>query len=275
MTTTAADIDLRASLALGLLQGPTELLPVSSSGHLVLAPWLLRSSYTELDPELRKSFEVALHAGTAAALLIVLHEEVSEAISDLDLRRIELMLLSFLPAAITALTFERLIERRSGDPRVVACGMIAGSLAMLLADRAPEVRDRADADWRDGLALGIAQSCALMPGVSRNGATLVAARLRGFRRADANALSRHSALPVIAGAVVLKGVRLARRRPQGIARPFTVGAVASFVSSLASARLIASFERRSALTPYAIYRLGLAAITLVVAAKRRSNDPIV
>src|SRR5881628_4007966 len=106
----------RHAIALGALQGPTELLPVSSSGHLVVVPSLLRWPYAELDAELRKAFEVALHAGTAAALLLALRAEVDEAARGLDRRRAQLIALSFVPPAILAFVLERPIERRLGTP---------------------------------------------------------------------------------------------------------------------------------------------------------------
>jgi undecaprenyl-diphosphatase len=129
--------------------------------------------------------------------------------------------------------------------------------------RAPQRRVRAEAGAADALALGIAQACALVPGVSRNGATLTAARARGFRRADANALSRHVALPVIVGATLLKGVRLARRGlPAGVAGAFAAGIAAAFASTLASVRIIRAVERDRSLAPYAAYRLALAAVVV-------------
>jgi undecaprenyl-diphosphatase len=128
---------------------------------------------------------------------------------------------------------------------------------------APQRRARTEATATDALLLGVAQACALVPGVSRNGATLTAARARGFRRADANALSRHVALPVILGATGLKGTRLARRGlPRGVATAFAVGVAAAFASTLASVRLIRAVERDRPLAPYAAYRLTLAAIVL-------------
>src|SRR5581483_7022943 len=100
---------LAQAAALGVLQGPTELLPVSSSGHLVLVPRLLGWRYARLDPEVRKSFEVALHAGTAAALLIALRSEVVEVLLELEPRRVLHHALSTAPAAVAALAFERAI----------------------------------------------------------------------------------------------------------------------------------------------------------------------
>jgi undecaprenyl-diphosphatase len=257
------------ALAYGLLQGPTELLPVSSSGHLVLAPWLLDSDYQRLDPELRKAFEVALHVGTAAALVLVMRDEVIEAVTELDGRRAMLVVSTLAPAATAVLLFERQIERHAGRPVVVAAGLTAGAVAMLLADRRPGQRSRESATTADGAVIGAAQALALVPGVSRNGATLVAARLRGFDRQAAMELSMHAALPVIGAAALLKGVRLAKRglEPE-LRRDFAIGMGGAFVSSLASARLVSHSRRARKLAPYAVYRLALAG---VVAARLRSR----
>ena len=170
-------LSLRQAVALGALHGPAELLPISSSGHVALVPWLLRWDYDQLDDELRKSFEVVLHAGTAAALLITLRGEVDEALRGLDGRRLALIALSFAPPAVAGYTLERQIESRLGTPPTIAAGLIAGSLVMAWADRSPQTRRHQDAGARDALALGVAQALALIPGVSRNGATLAAARL--------------------------------------------------------------------------------------------------
>src|SRR4051812_7735748 len=193
-------LPLGEAVALGVLHGPAELLPVSSSGHMTLVPWLAGWRYPALDPELRKGFEVALHAGTAAALLIALRAEVGEAARGFDAGRVAFVALSFAPPALIGYALERPIERRLGTPGSIAAGLAAGSGAMLAVDGMAQARGRREARALDALALGIAQAFALMPGVSRNGATLVAARLRGFRREDANTMSRHAALPIIVGA---------------------------------------------------------------------------
>jgi len=254
------DLPLSQALALGLLHGPAELLPISSSGHTELVPWLLGWSYADLDAELRKSFEVALHTGTAAALLLALRDEVGETVVGFDLRTAALIAGSFAPPAVVGLVFERPIERRLGGPGSIALGLALGSLAMLWADRrGGSSRERGDAGLADALWLGVAQASALMPGMSRNGMTLAAARLRGFGRADANQLSRHVALPVIAGATLLKGTRLVKRGlPAGLQRAFAVGAGASFVSTFGSTWLIRHVERGRSPLPYALYRSALA-----------------
>jgi len=274
-TPQCAQLDNRSSipggraLALGVVQGPAELLPVSSSAHIVLVPWLAGWEWATIDPEVRKSFEVVLHAGAAAALLIGQRELIAEELRGFDLRGATVLVLSFLPAAFVGYRFERTIERRLGGPRATAYGLLAGGVAMVLADRRPQLRGRGEAGAADGLVLGIAQAAALAPGVSRNGITLAAARWRRFSRDQANLLSRTVALPIIVGATALKGVRLARRgTPAGLRRSMAIGVVASFASTLASQRLIKLVERDRALWPYAAYRAGLAAAVLAKLRRR-------
>ncbi len=264
-------LPVRHALALGALHGPTELLPVSSSAHTELVPWLLGWPYARLDGELRKAFEVALHAGTAAALLVGLRDEVAAAARGLDARRIALLAGSFVPPAIVGLGLERPIEERLGTPPTIAAGLLAGAVALAAADAVgPQRRGRADARVTDAIALGLAQATALVPGVSRNGATLTAARLRGFRRRDASVLSRHVALPIIVGATVLKGTRLARRGlPRPMAAAFGAGVGASFASTLASVRVIRAVERGRPFLPWALYRAALAGVVL----RRWQNPP--
>jgi undecaprenyl-diphosphatase len=252
---------LGEAIALGILHGPAELLPISSSGHIALIPWLRGWRYQQLDDELRKSFEVALHAGTAAALLITLRGEVREAASSLSARRLTMIGLSFCPPAVVGYTLERPIESRLGTPASIAAGLLGGALVMARADRVPQTRDDRDAGFADALWLGVAQACALIPGVSRGGATLAAARRRGFTREAANRLSRHAALPVIAGATLLKTARLHRRGvPPGTTLPLAAGAAASFASTLGSTWLIRQVERDRSLLPYALYRIALAGV---------------
>ena len=207
------------------LQGPTELLPVSSSAHTTLLPWLAGWPYAELDAELRKSFEVALHAGAGAgagarharASCSTSAPADSTAAPDRGARAVA------GPArARRATRCGRAIERRLGGPRSIAAGLLAGALAMALADcagraRTPGQRERpagqrgratrrGQPSRATGSRSALAQAAALIPGVSRSGATLTAARARGFGRADAHALSWH------AGAA---GDRSARARCKG------------------------------------------------------------
>jgi undecaprenyl-diphosphatase len=242
------------ALALGLLHGPAELVPVSSSGHVAALPWLLGWEVAGWDGARRKELEVALHAGTAAALLGLLRPARV---------RPRLLIAAGLPPALAGLALERRIEERLGTPAPLAAGLLAGAAALVLADRARATRADEQADWRDGVALGLAQAAALIPGVSRSGATLAAARARGFGRADASRLSWEVALPVLAGASGLKGWRVATSTRGPRMRPPAIGAGAALASTLAAARAI-GIERRAPLWPWALWRAGLAGAILAV-----------
>jgi undecaprenyl-diphosphatase len=262
-------LPLGHAVALGLLQGPTELLPVSSSAHTILVPWLCGWPLDELPAELRKAFEVALHAGTAAALLASLC--AGDAREELlgprrpDGRGAVALALSLAPAVIAGYALERPIERRLSGPGAVAAGLCAGALAMALADARPPVGTRvlADAGARDWLGLGLAQALALAPGVSRSGAVLAAARARGFARADSLSLARCTALPVILGASALKALRLVRGgAPPGLGPALCAGAGAASLSTFASARALASARPDRPLWPLSLYRCALAALVI-------------
>ncbi len=258
------------TVLLGLVQGPAELLPVSSSAHVGLLPWALGWRHATLPGEVRKEVEVALHAGTALAL---------------GRPRVPLGVLAAatLPPALAGLTFERAVEARLGTPRTIAFGLLAGSAAMALADRVPVRRNapglvdapdpsrRGDPGVVDGLWLGLAQAAALFPGVSRSGATRAAARARGFSRRDAAALSREVALPVLAGASVLKGARLAgRRSAPPTLRALAAGAGAAALSTRLALRLERSHAADAPLAAWAAYRTVLA-VTILAACQDRAR----
>jgi undecaprenyl-diphosphatase len=239
------------TVLLGLLQGPAELLPISSSAHVgLLLQWRDRS----LHGAARKEIEVALHAGTAIALALERRPV-----------RWRFLAAATAPPALAGLVFERIVEERLGTPPTVAAGLVAGAVAMVLADRVPARRTEPSAV--DGLALGAAQALALIPGVSRSGATRAAARARGFGRADAAELSSEVALPVLAGAAALKGARLAARRPPAATlRALLAGAGTAALSTALALRL----ERRGEppLAVFAAYRVALAAVILTAWRRR-------
>jgi undecaprenyl-diphosphatase len=252
------ELTLGQALTLGALQGPTELLPISSSAHTTTAAWLMGWPWEDLDPELRKSFEVALHAGTALALLCD-----GRAFFRLGSQSALLTIAACLPPALAGYVLERQIESRLGTPATIAAALIAGSATMILADRAPKRRAWHDATPLDGLWLGVAQASALVPGVSRAGATLSAARLRGFRSSDARRLSEQVGLPVLAGAALLKAIRLRSRDLEpGWLPVFAAGIAGAFASTFACAERVPRRGSSGQLLPYAVYRVGLAALIL-------------
>jgi undecaprenyl-diphosphatase len=248
---------LAQALALGLLQGPAELLPISSSAHTTLLPWLLGWSYGDLEPSARKDFEVALHGGAGLALALRLGRELIGG----DVR-------TMAPAiglpALVGLALERPIERRLGGPRSIAVGLVAGAVAMVTADRLGGGRGAREADVGDGVALGLAQAAALAPGLSRNGATLAVARARGFSRAGAQTLSWRVGLPVILGPVLLRARGVRRRGLDGMGPALAAGAGSAFLSSWAAAGLLRRDRfQKIPLWPYALYRCALAALLAV------------
>lgn len=246
-------------MLLGAIQGPTEWLPVSSSGHLALLPTLLGWPYACLDPALRKSFEVILHAGAGAGLAVALRRDAPR--SGEDLVR---LVLSASPAGVLGVMLERPIEERLGGPRSIAAGQVAAGVALWVADLGPATRGRMQANRADALVIGLAQAAALVPGVSRSGAALTGARLRGFDRRSAATLSREAALPLILGASTLKGVRLAREGlPRELAVPFLAGALAALTSTIVSSRLARVVDDSSSFAPFAVYRLALAGLSLL------------
>ena len=234
---------------LGLLQGPAELLPISSSAHVGL---LLHRRHPLLEGAARKEIEVALHAGTALVLA-------------LERRPVRwgFLAAATLPPALAGLVLERFVEERLGTPPTVAAGLVAGGIAMVLADRTPARRTAPT--LADGLALGAAQALALIPGVSRSGATRAAARRRGFGREEAAALSREAALPVLAGAAALKAARRPSRDRWGA---LAAGAIGSAVSTGIALRMERTLAR-APLRVWAGYRTVLAAAILAVWHDRR------
>ena len=230
---------------------------------MLLLPALLGWPYERLDPRLRKAFEVALHAGTAAGLAIVLRSEVAAAMRSLDLRRAGELAVSTAPAALVGLLLREPVEGRLSRPRSVAAAQVAGGLALWLADLRPTDRDRGDAGMADALALGAGQAAALAPGVSRGGAALTALRLRRLRRRPASVLARHAAAPVMAGAAALQMVRLLREGlPRELAAPLAAGTGAAFTSTIASARLVGAMDGAGSYAPLAAYRVAMGALAL-------------
>jgi undecaprenyl-diphosphatase len=258
--------------ALGLIQGATELLPVSSSAHVAMVPWLLGWDVAEWPPERRKELEVALHCGAGLAMAPALWRGRP------DLRTLAL---SLAPPVLAGYLLEERIESRLGGPAAIAGGLLAGAIALAAADRrraeepplyggpARGLRGRPErpaAGAADALVLGLAQAAALAPGVSRTGATLAAARARGFSRADASALSFGVAGPVLAGATALKAWRL-RSAPAAHLRVAGAGAASAFAAT-ALALQVLGVRRRAPLWPYAAERAVLAAGILALRYRR-------
>ena len=266
------------AIVLGLVQGATEFAPVSSSGHLILVPWILGWVLIG-DADVRKAFDVALHVGTLVGALVYFRREVARyaaawfrsigrrRIEDADERIAWALALGTIPGAIVGATFEDVIQDRLGAPWLIAVMLVAFGVVLVVVDRRAR-SDRAYDSIRplDGLLLGTAQALALQPGVSRSGVTITAARAMGLDRESAARISFLLSLPIIAGAGVYKGFDLASTGVQGYAAEFVAGLVASAISGFVVIWGLLRYLRRHDFTVFLWYRVALAAVVFVLIA---------
>jgi undecaprenyl-diphosphatase len=268
------------ALALGVVQGATELLPVSSSGHLILLPWAAGWHYLEEHPDFNKTFDVALHLGTLVAVVIYFRSDVGrliaawvrsvvhrEIVTD-DQRVAWYVALATVPAAIAGAVGENFIEKRLGDPWQIAIALAVFAVLLWLADQLSTERRILDIGYRGAIFVGIAQCLALLPGVSRSGITITAGR---FLRLDRDSAARFAFLlliPIVFGASLLKGIKdvLIDGLPPGSVGPFVVGMIAAAVVGLFAIWALLGYVRRHTYTVFVIYRLVLAAVILIVIA---------
>ena len=271
------------AIVLGLTQGASEYAPISSSGHLILVPWLFDWSIVQ-DTDLNKTFDVALHMGTLLGALIYFRHDVwrylkaivssirRRRIDDTDQRIAWALLIGTIPAVIVGAIFEGVIQDRLGQPWLIAVMFVVFGVVLWWVDRvAPRTRDFETIGTRTGLYLGVAQAVALQPGVSRSGVTMTAARLIGLDREPAARFSFLLSLPVIAGAGLYKAVDLAQTGFQGYAPEFFWGFVSSAVSGFFVIWFLLRYLKRHGYAIFLWYRLAVAALVLgVIAAGIRS-----
>jgi undecaprenyl-diphosphatase len=256
------------ALLLGLVQGLTEFLPISSSGHLIVVPWLLDFRYLEEHPDFNKTFDVALHAGTLAAVVFYFRHEIAElsrgAASSVRRRAIEtpserlawLILLATVPAALVGAVGEKTIEEHLGEPWQISIFLAAFGLLLAAADRLPERRGMTEIGWRSALAIGLAQALALAPGTSRSGITITAARALGMTRDAAARFSFLLLAPVVAGASIYEGLDVAEAGlPPGSVAPFAVGTLAAALSGFLAIAVLLRYVRRHNYNVFVWYRL--------------------
>src|SRR5688572_28954770 len=265
------------ALVMGIVQGLTEFLPVSSSGHLVVVPFLFGWD----DPFLNSlAFSVMLHLGTLVALLGYFREDWARLIpaglaavrdrsfrGDPDRRLAGLLAASTIPAAIVGLVFNDLIEDQFRQVGLVALMLVVGGVILFVADRIGR-RSRAIADITFPVAIGIgaAQALALIPGISRSGISISAGRLAGLDREAAARFAFLMATPITAGAGALEARKLLAGEA-GVTLaigPMLVGMVAALLSGLVAIHFMLRYLRTRSLDVFVWYRIGLAAVVLVV-----------
>jgi undecaprenyl-diphosphatase len=274
------------ALVLGITQGATELLPVSSSGHLILVPWAAGWHYLQENPDFNKTFDVALHLGTLIAVVLYFWRDVVRLArawwQSLKRRKVETaderiawyVFIATVPAALAGAAGESFIEKKLGDPWQIAILLAVFAILLWIADQVPPRRSMEDIGWKGALGVGLAQCLALMPGTSRSGVTITAARFLKLNRDDAARLSFFLLIPIVFGAAVLKGAKVAvDGLPPGSAGPFVVGMLAAAVVGLAAIWALLGYVRRHTYTVFVVYRLVLsAAILLTIGAGWRGKN---
>ena len=273
------------ALVLGLVQGATELLPISSSGHLILVPWLFEWEYLEANDAFNQTFDVSLHLGTLVAVgayfwgdlkaLVVawLGTLRRRSISTKDERIAWVVVAATIPAGLVGVALEDVIAGNLGEPWQIAIFLAGFGLLLGWADRRPATRAIGDLTLRQGVAVGLAQSLSLMPGVSRSGITITVGRYLGLDRDSAARFSFLLLLPITFAAVVFKGLTdvVLADLPSGMTGPFVVGVLASLGSGLLAIVFLLDYVRNHNYDVFVIYRLVVAAgILILIATGARS-----
>jgi undecaprenyl-diphosphatase len=267
------DLTLFQSFVLGALQGLAEFLPVSSSAHLALAPWAFGW------PEPGLAFDVALHVGSLAALLWYFRAEwialvgaalsivASRRIETVEQRRLILLIIATIPGGLAGLLLEKKAETAFRDPALIAAALIVMGAVLWIVD-ARARRDRTlDGFTRlDALLVGCAQAFALIPGVSRSGATITAGRALGFDRASAATFSFMMSMPIIAAAAILKVPKALAQG--GVTLPLAVAVVTAALSSVLAITVLMRFVKTRGLGVFALYRFALGVAVLALVAYR-------
>jgi undecaprenyl-diphosphatase len=271
-------VSILQAIVLGLTQGVTEFAPVSSSGHLILVPWLFGWSILD-DPNLNKTFDVALHVGTRVGALAYFRHDVwrylaafgqslkARSVTTVDQRLAWALVVGTIPGAIAGALFEDVIQEKLGQPWLIAVMLAVFGVVLYAVDRAARSdRTIEDLTVRRGGILGLAQALALQPGVSRSGVTMTAGRLMGLDRESAARFSFLLAMPIIAGAGLYKGLDLLRTGFQGYGGEFLWGFASSAISGFIVIWGLLKYLRGHDFRIFMIYRLAVAALVLGVIA---------
>jgi undecaprenyl-diphosphatase len=282
----AGALSNRQALVLGLVQGLTELLPISSSGHLSLVPWLGDWRYLQENDEFNQTFDVGLHLGTLVAVVAYFRRDLRTLaaawIRSLRRKAIEgeaeriawIVVVATIPAALVGALGEDLIANRLGEPWQIAILLAVFAVVLFLADRTAPRRRTSDLGLATALGIGLAQSLSLAPGVSRSGITISAGRFLGLDRDSAARLSFLLLVPITFGAVLFKGVSdvIFGDLPPGSTGPFVVGMLAAAVSGLWAIWALLGYVRRHDYSVFVVYRVIAAAVVLLLIATG-ARDP--
>jgi undecaprenyl-diphosphatase len=274
------------ALLLGIVQGLTEFLPISSSGHLILVPWLQDYTFLQEHEQFNKTFDVALHIGTLVAVVAYFYRELygaaagllrslsKRAITDADERLAWVIVIGTVPAVIIGGLGEDWIDTHLGEPWMIALQLIAFGLLLAHSDRSPQRRETEHVRLRDGAIIGVAQAISLAPGTSRSGITITAARYLGFSRDAAARVSFLLLVPATAGAGVVKAYEaFTEGLPDGVAGPMIVGFFAAGISGYAAIAGLLRFVRTHSYDGFVVYRIvvGIGVLTLIATGVRSAT----
>ena len=271
------------AIILGLVQGFSEFLPISSSGHLALVPWLFGwNDFADVanGDSIEKAFDTALHLGTLVAVLFYLRTElvgyvregirivVSPQRADKQMgKRAWLFVASAIPAGIAGAIGQQWITDKLGTPALIAVSLVVFCLLLLWADRQQGTRDVNTFTRKDALLIGLAQVLALNPGTSRSGITITAARKFGFSRDAAARVSFLMSVPVIGGAVLFSLVKLVRDGiPDGLIAPMIAGIIAAGISGWVAMWGMIRILRTRNFNMFVMYRVAVGFGVLSIAA---------
>jgi undecaprenyl-diphosphatase len=267
------------ALLLGIVQGLSEFLPISSSGHLILVPWLQDYRFLLDNENFNKTFDVALHAGTLVAAIGYFRREVvaflagflrtipKRAIETTDERLAWAIFLGTIPAVIAGGLGESFVEDHLGQPWLVAILLIVGGAVLLWVDSLPQLRSIEELRLRDGFLIGLAQVLALAPGTSRSGVTITMGRYLGLDRDAAARTSFLLLIPVVFGATVFKAHEvITEGLPDGVVGPMIVGTIAAAVSGYLAIAGLLRYIRTHSYKPFVYYRFAAGAAVLLIIA---------
>jgi undecaprenyl-diphosphatase len=264
------------ALVLGITQGATELLPVSSSGHLILVPWLFDWHYLETHDDFNKTFDVSLHLGTLVAVVAYFWADVVRYVAawigwfrgsrGADATTAWAIAIATVPAALVGAAGEDAIDRHLGEPWQIAIFLAVFGVLLWVADRTPQRARLEDLGLGRAVAIGISQILALMPGVSRSGITITTGRFSGLTRDAAARFSFLLLIPIVFGAVLYKGLKhvVLNPLPSGSTGPFLVGTIAAAAVGLVAIDVLLGYVRRHDYSPFVLYRLAVAAFIVLV-----------
>jgi len=250
------------AIVLGAVQGLAEFVPISSSAHLILVPWLLKWQDRGL------AFDVALHLGTLLALLIYYRDEwiaMARSVAggqSAERRLLQLLIVASVPGAIIGLAFEKQAETIFRSPLLIAIAMAVLAVLLWLFDKlSPQKRTMSEMTYWDALVIGFSQALAIIPGVSRSGATITMARAVGVERGDSANFSFLMATPIIAGAGLVEARKLIH---EGLDWSVGLGFISAAIFGLVAIAFLIRYVRTRDYVMFAVYRLLVAALVIAV-----------